>query len=90
LLPHAADTGHYLVQLSAQRSETEAEASFRSLQTKYPNVLGGRQPIINRADKGEKGIFYRAQLGPFGTAEEANQLCNNLKAAGGQCFVYRM
>jgi cell division septation protein DedD len=89
-VPNAAEAGHYVVQISAQRSETEAEASFRSLQTKYPSVLGGRQPIINRADKGEKGIFYRAQIGPFGTIDEANQLCNSLKAAGGQCFVYRI
>jgi SPOR domain len=90
LLPNAAEVGHYVVQVSAQRSETEAESSFRSLQTKYPSVLGGRQPLINRADKGDKGIFYRAQVGPFATVDEANTLCSSLKAAGGQCFVYRM
>ena len=26
---------------------------------------------------------------PFGTAEDANQLCSNLKAAGGTCLVQR-
>jgi hypothetical protein len=52
-------------------------------------VLGGRQPIIRRADLGEKGVFYRAQVGPFGTIDLANQLCGNLKNAGGQCIVQR-
>ena len=78
-LPSGAEAGHYVVQVSAQRSESEAEASFRSLQAKYPGVLGGRQPLINRADKGDKGIYYRAQIGPFVTIDEANQLCGDFE-----------
>jgi cell division septation protein DedD len=88
-LPSAAESGNYVVQISSQRSESDAQASFRALQTKYPNVLGSRQPLIRRADLGSKGVFYRAQVGPFTTAEDANQLCSDLKAAGGQCIVQR-
>ena len=88
-LPSGAESGNYVVQISSQRSESEAQASFRALQTKYPNVLGSRQPLIRRADLGSKGVYYRAQVGPFATADDANQLCGNLKAAGGQCIVQR-
>jgi SPOR domain len=88
-LPGGAEAGNYVVQISSQRSETEAQASFRALQAKYPNVLGSRQPLIRRADLGSKGVYYRAQVGPFATADDANQLCGNLKAAGGQCIVQR-
>src|SRR5262249_5882906 len=88
-LPPPTETGNYVVQISSQRSEAEAQASFRALQTKYPSVLGNRQPLIRRADLGSKGVFYRAQVGPFANAEDANQLCSNLKAAGGQCIVQR-
>jgi hypothetical protein len=88
-LPSAAEAGNYVVQISSQRSESEAQASFRALQAKYPGVLGSRQPLIRRADLGSKGVFYRAQVGPFASAEDANQLCSNLKAAGGQCIVQR-
>lgn len=88
-LPSGADSGNYVVQISSQRSEAEAQASFRALQQKYPNVLGTRQPVIRRADLGSKGVYYRAQVGPFATADDANQLCSNLKAAGGQCIVQR-
>ncbi len=63
--------------------------AFRSLQAKYPNQLGGRAPIIRRADLGEKGTFYRALVGPFASAEEAAGLCSGLKAAGGNCIVQR-
>jgi len=77
------------VQVSSQRSEGEAQAAFRSLQAKFPNQLGGRQPSIHKADLGAKGTYYRAMVGPFANANEASQLCSSLKAAGGQCLVQR-
>jgi hypothetical protein len=83
------EAGSYTVQLSSQRSEPEAQASFRSLQSKYPNLLNDRQPIIRRADLGEKGIYFRAMVGPFASAEEASGFCSSLKSAGGQCVVQR-
>jgi cell division septation protein DedD len=98
LAPAAADTatavapsvesGGYVVQLSAVRSEAEAQTAFRQLQAKYP-VLSGRQPLIRRKDQGDKGIFFAAQVGPFGAKSDADQLCGELKAAGGSCFVQR-
>jgi hypothetical protein len=32
---------------------------------KYPNQLGGREPIVRRADRDAKGTYYRALVGPF-------------------------
>ena len=82
-------SGSYTVQVSSQRSEAEAQASFRSLQAKYPNQLGGRQALIHRVELGAKGTYYRAMVGPFASADEANALCSDLKAAGGQCLIQR-
>lgn len=79
----------YMVQISSQRSEADAQASYRAMQSKYPSVLGSHQASIRRADLGEKGVYYRALVGPFAAAEDAGQLCNNLKSAGGQCVVQR-
>lgn len=89
--PAAAEvaSGGYTVQISSQRSETEAQASFRSLQTKFPSLLSDRQPIIRRADLGDKGIYFRAMVGPFASGEQAVQFCGSLKSAGGQCVVQR-
>src|SRR5262249_27760129 len=85
--PEATDStaAGFVVQLSSQKSEAEAQSSFRSLQAKFPNELGDLQPIIRRADLGSKGIFYRTLVGPFASAQEASQFCANYKAAGGQC-----
>src|SRR5262249_14761188 len=81
--------GSYVVQVSAQKTEADAQASDRALHQKYPDVLGSRQASIRRADLGDKGVYYRAQIGPFTTADQANAFCGNLKAAGGQCIVQR-
>ena len=87
--PDATETAGegFMVQLSSQKSEAEAQSSFRSLQAKFPNELSGLQPIVRRADLGSKGVFYRTMVGPFASAHEAGQFCANYKAAGGQCVV---
>ena len=82
-------SGGYVVQVSSERSDNEAQASFKTLQSRYPTVLGGRSPLIRRVDLGEKGIVYRAQVGPFDTVDQARQFCGSLKAAGGHCIVQR-
>ena len=81
--------GHYAVQVSSQRSEAEAQASFRELRAKFPTQLRGREPIIKRADLGAKGTYYRALVGPFASAEQAAEMCSGLKAAGGTCLVQK-
>jgi hypothetical protein len=79
----------YVVQVSAERSDAKAQVSFKTLQTRFPDVLGGRSPLIRRVELAEKGIFYRAQIGPFDTVEKAKQMCAKLKSAGGHCMVQR-
>jgi hypothetical protein len=85
----APAAGGYAVQVTSQRSEAEAQTEFKSLQAKFPGQLGSRQPIIHRADLGDKGTFYRALVGPFASSEAAAAMCSNLKAAGGSCIVQK-
>jgi len=82
-------SGGYLVQVSSQRNEADAQASYKALQGKFPAVLGSRAPLIKRADLGDKGVYYRAMVGPFVSPDEASQFCGSLKTAGGQCVVQR-
>ncbi len=87
--PAAVTGGGAYVQVSSQKSEADAKASFKSLQGKYAGILGSRTASIHKADIAGKGTFYRAMVGPFGTNDEAAQFCGNLKSAGGQCVVQR-
>lgn len=85
----AVPTGSYVVQLVSNKSENEAQAAFRGLQSKYPQVLGSRTALIRKVELGDKGTYYRAQVGPFSNVDAANELCGSLKTAGGQCIVQR-
>jgi SPOR domain len=84
---HANENGSWVVQLSVLKTEAEAGSAFRAIQRKYP-VLSSYQPLIRKKDRGERGVFYAAQVGPL-PREEADQLCGNLKSAGGSCFIQK-
>jgi SPOR domain len=83
------ETGGYLVQVASQRSEADAKAFYQALRGKFPSVLGSRIALIKRADLGDKGVYFRAMVGPFGTPDEASQFCGSLITAGGRCVVQR-
>jgi hypothetical protein len=55
------------------------------LQSKYPNILGGREAVIRRADASD-GTYFRVEIGPL-PAGEAEHMCASLKAAGGPCVA---
>jgi hypothetical protein len=83
----AGSAGAY-VQVSSQRSEAAALASFQDLQRRFPNILGGLSPDVQRADLGAKGIYYRVRV-PQPTREDANGLCASLKSMGADCLIAR-
>jgi cell division septation protein DedD len=85
--PRANETGAWRVQLSAQKTEGEAQSAYRAAQAKFP-VLAGYQLLVRKKDQGARGTFYAAQVGPL-RRSEANELCDNLKSAGASCFIER-
>ena len=86
-MPTPLANGAYVVQVASQRTEADANGSWRALQQKYPNILGSYRASVKKADLGDRGIFFRAQVGPFATRDQANQLCQALHAQGGDCIV---
>jgi hypothetical protein len=84
-----APAGSYVVQVSSQKNEQDAQTAWRQLQAKYTNVLGNAQVTFKRVDLGDRGTFYRAMVGPFANRDQAYEMCQNLKSAGGECVVQR-
>ncbi len=81
-----AEGGGFVVQLSASKSKAGAQSTFRALKSKYA-VLRARELVIRRKDQGKRGVSYAVQVGPFESRDDAEQLCEHLKAAGGSCFI---
>ena len=81
--------GGFVVQVTSQRSEADARSAYANLQKRYPSVLGPYQPSIQTATVGDRGVYYRVRVGPFGSSTDASTVCNNLRTAGGDCVVAR-
>ncbi|MBZ8132562.1 SPOR domain-containing protein [Afifella sp. IM 167] len=84
-----ADPSGWKVQVSSQRTADQARSAFSSLQRRFPSLLANQEPLVREADLGDKGVFYRVQIGPMADRNAAISLCENLKSAGGSCFVTR-
>jgi len=84
--PAVAAASGMLVQVSSQRSEDAARATYRDLQERYPNILGNFEPNIQRAEVPDRGTFFRVRVGPF-SGGDAQRLCDDLKSAGGDCIL---
>ncbi|MDP1628136.1 SPOR domain-containing protein [Parvibaculum sp.] len=84
--PAAATAGGYVVQLAAFRDEASARDAFGKLQAKYPDLLGSLGVDIQRADLGDKGIYYRLRAG-YLDKSAADALCGQLEAKGQGCLV---
>jgi hypothetical protein len=79
----------YFVQLASLGTESAAEIEWDRLAKKMSMELSGQSYRIKRADLGEKGVFYRIQVGPFGEGA-ANKLCAQIKMKRpGGCLVIR-
>ena len=81
-----ADSGSYTLQLTASRSQEEAQALYNKVAKQNP-ALASKQPDIQKTDLGGFGTFYRLQIGPFPDKAESLKLCNALKRSGVDCFL---
>jgi hypothetical protein len=78
----ATASSGYVAVLSSQKSRMDALKVFADLQQKYSDVLSSKTPDVQEADLGEKGVWYRAVVGPPGSREAAFNVCSQLKSAG--------
>lgn len=82
--------GVYAVQISSVRSIEQAEITFGTLQQRFPVLLGSHEPMVQRADLGERGIFFRLAITGFATRPAAEDFCDTLKEGGQDCFVRKI
>ena len=78
----------FRIQLGAFRSAEEAAAGWRSASATASALLAPIRRFVVQADLDDgRGTFYRLHVGPLPSRESAASLCNQLKAAGVDCFV---
>ncbi len=82
--------GRYVVQVASHRRQVDALAEFAGLKRRFPDIIGNYKPLIQRADLGDRGIYYRLRIGPLASKADAAGFCQSLKAAGkNDCLIRR-
>jgi len=76
----------FVLQIGAYKSESEANAAWKSYQAKHAALLSNLSPNVQKADLGDKGVWYRLRAGSFADKDAAAAFCDRLKAEGGICF----
>jgi cell division protein FtsN len=76
----------YFLQIGAYKSQAEADAAWKTFQSKHAGTLSGYAPDVKMVDLGEKGTWYRLRVSSFADKNAAAALCTKLTAEGGACF----
>lgn len=83
----AITPGTHYIQLGSVKNAAGAAGEWGKIQKKYPAELSSVKYRVQRADLGERGVFYRIQAGPM-SGESAGEICGAIKAENpGACLV---
>ena len=74
------------VQLTAVKSEADAQAAWDKMAKKMPDLVGPRRPLFQKVT--EQGATpWRLRTGGFTDQTQARVFCDQVKAKGGKCVV---
>jgi hypothetical protein len=85
--PIFAANGRYVAQLAALQSEAGVEAAWRRYASRAPDLFAHAQLDVERADLGQRGIYYRVRAGYFTDRENAARFCARIRQMGQDCVV---
>jgi cell division septation protein DedD len=77
------------VQLGSFRTEGDVQKNWRNIKKKHSSLLDGFELNTEKADLGDKGVFYRLRVGVLENESEARKLCKKLIEQNQGCFVVK-
>jgi cell division septation protein DedD len=84
--PSAGMTG-YRLQLGAVKTPEVARSESDRIKRLYGDLLGSLGLSVERADLGDRGVFYRIHAGPIADAAQAERVCAQLRQRGQGCIL---
>ena len=73
--PAIAAGGAYVVRSRRRRPRLRL-SSYQSMRRSIPACLAGAAPTSAAPTSATRGVYFRAQIGPFATSEQANTFCS--------------
>jgi hypothetical protein len=72
----------YAIEIGSTQNFYEGWATITDMQQEYPSLLASYRPLVQVANLGSEGTWYRLRIGPIDDKEAASKLCVILKARG--------
>ena len=85
--PAFASNGGYVAQLAALQSEAATDQAWRRLSSRAPQLFAHARLDVERADLGQRGIYYRVRAGYFADRANAARFCERIRQMGQDCIV---
>lgn len=85
--PSFVANGPYVAQLAALQSEAAVAPAWRRLSSRAPNLFAAAALDVERADLGQRGIYYRVRAGYFPDRANAARFCERIRQMGQDCIA---
>jgi hypothetical protein len=85
--PDFVSNGPYVAQLAALQSEAAVDQAWRRLSSRAPQLFADARLDTQRADLGQRGIYYRVRAGYFADRANASRFCDRIRQMGQDCIV---
>lgn len=85
--PAFASNGRFVAQLAALQSEAGVETAWRRYESRAPDLFAQARIDVERADLGQRGIYYRVRAGYFADRANAARFCERIRQMGQDCVV---
>lgn len=85
--PQFAANGQFVAQLAALQSEAAIDPAWRRLSSRAPQLFAPAALDVERADLGQRGVYYRVRAGYFADRTQAARFCERIRQMGQDCIV---
>ena len=79
--------GRFILQLASYLSYDDANNAWQRLYSVEPSKYADVEKVIERADLGRRGVFYRLRVGAFETKKSAEDYCDALGRDRTDCWI---
>ncbi|HKF73883.1 MAG TPA: SPOR domain-containing protein [Stellaceae bacterium] len=86
-LPAPSGGTGYRLQVGAVKTPEIAKSEWDRIKRQNNDLVGSLSVSVDRADLGDRGVFYRIHVGPIADAGQAERLCAQLRQRGVGCII---
>ena len=85
----AANGKGYRLQVASVKTEDGAKQEWERIRKQNADILGSLPYRADRVDLGDRGVFFRVQIGPIADAIDAERICSALRDRKVGCILVK-